>query len=117
MFKSEESSEAVSKKTTFGRSSGIEFIRNEMDWDKHDVWGSVLAARFDLAGAWFLATGETIQEFRPSPHFDLLSLGFGRGSRFLGAMKDGIITADDVYYWDRVLDQARDLVIKAGRDY
>lgn len=99
------------------KNAGIEFIRNEMDWDTHDAWGSVQAARFDLAGAWFLKTGEKISGFSPSPGYDLWSLGFDRGLRLLDAMTVGIIQADDVYYWDRVLDQMRDLVIAAGRDY
>lgn len=99
------------------KTAGIEFIRNEMDWDTYDAWGSVQSASFDLAGAWFLFTGEKIMGFNPSPTYDLWSLGFDRGSRLLGAMVDGIIKDTDVYYWDRVLDQTRDLVILAGRDY
>lgn len=97
--------------------AGIEFIRNETDWDTHDAWGSVQTARFDLAGAWFLKTGEKIMGFSPCPNYDLWSLGFDRGLRLLGAMVDGIITSSDVLYWDRVLERMRDLVIKAGRDY
>lgn len=99
------------------KTAGIEFIRNEMDWDAHDPWGSVQSARFDLAGAWFLKTGERIMGFEPCPGYDLWSLGFDRGTRLLGAMVDGIIQSNDVYYWDRVLDQTYDLVKLAGRDY
>jgi hypothetical protein len=99
------------------KSAGIEFIRNEMDWDRYDPWNSVQSARFDLAGAWFLKTGEKIMGFSPSPGYDLWSLGFDRGLRLLDAMAGGIIDADDVYYWDSVLDRMYDLVIKAGRDY
>lgn len=97
--------------------AGIEFISNEMDWDTHDAWGSVQGASFDLAGAWFLKTGERIMGFKPCPGYDLGSLGFDRGMRLLEGMVAGIITANDVYYWDRVLNRTRDLVIKAGRDY
>lgn len=99
------------------KTAGIEFIRNEMDWDKYDVWGSVQCARFDLAGAWFLKTGEKIMGFSPSPGYDLWSLGFDRGARLLGAMVDGIVTANDVHYWDCILEKMYDLVIKAGREY
>lgn len=97
--------------------AGIEFIRGEMDWDTHDAWGSVQGASFDLAGAWFLKTGEKIMGFSPCPGYDLWSLGFDRGLRLLDAMTVGIIRADDVYYWDTVLKRMRDLVIKAGREY
>jgi hypothetical protein len=102
------------------KTGGIEFIRNEVSriaWDKYDPWGCVQLASFDLAGAWFLYSGEKVGGFSPSPGYDLWSLGFDRGSRLLGAMIEGIIAAEDVYYWDRVLDQMRDLVVKAGRDY
>ena len=99
------------------KSAGIEFIRSEMDWDKYDAWGCVQGARFDLAGAWFLKTGEKIMGFSPSPGYDLWSLGFDRGLTLLDAMTVGIIEADDVYYWDSVLDRMYDLVVAAGRDY
>lgn len=102
------------------KSDGIEFLREEfagLAWDKYDPWACVQSASFDLAGAWFLKSGEKVMGFEPCPGYDLWSLGFDRGARLLGAMVDGIITAEDVYYWDRVLDQTRDLVIKAGRDY
>src|SRR5687768_4561377 len=99
------------------KSAGIEFIRNEMGWDSGDPWGSVQGVSFDLAGAWYLKTGEKIMGFRPSPGYDLWSLGFDRGLRLLEAMVSGLIEKNDVYYWDAILDRTSDLVIKAGRDY
>lgn len=99
------------------KTPGIEFIRNEMDWDTHDAWGSVQAASFDLAGAWFLATGEKTDGFTPSPGYDLWSLGFDRGLRLLEAIQGDVIEWLDVVYWLEVLDRMRDLVVKAGRDY
>lgn len=99
------------------KTAGIEFIRNEMDWDKHDAWGSVQSARLDLAGAWFLKTGEKIMGFSPSHDYDLWSLGFDRGVRLLGALVTGVIQAGDVYYWECVLERTYDQVILAGRDY
>lgn len=95
------------------KTPGIEFIRNEMDWDTHDAWGSVQSARFDLAGAQFVFSGERLGEFEPGPGYRLS----GRAKRIYGAMNDGIIGHLDVCYWDRVLDQMYDLVKLAGRDY
>lgn len=95
------------------KSSGIEFIRNEMDWDTYDAWGSVQAARFDLAGSWFVFTGERLEGFEPGPGFRMN----GREKRMFGAMGAGIITSEDVDYWNLVLDRMRGLVIAAGREY
>lgn len=97
--------------------AGIEFIRNEMDWDKYDVWGSLQSARFDLAEAWYLASGERLWEYHRS---DLLSIGefeSERAERLYGAMKDEVILCGDVSYWEDVLTRMRELVIQAGRDY
>lgn len=96
--------------------AGVEFIRNEMDWDTHDAWGSVMAALFDICEAWWEATGESVAGFRPSqvdPHeFDSM-----RAAQLYHAMIGGIIDKGDVTYWIKVLDRMRDLVIKAGREY
>lgn len=98
--------------------AGVEFIRNEMDWDKYDPWGSVQSARFDLAEAFWHHTGLSLGYYSPSV---LLIQGEpeeqSRVSRIYGALEQGIVSWDDIYYWDRVLDQMRDLVILAGRDY
>jgi hypothetical protein len=94
-------------------SPGIEFIRNEMDWDTHDAWGSVQAPRFELAGAWWVHTGEYIEGFRTGSGYRMNSTA----KRLNGAMNAGIITREDVDYWFRVLNRMRDLVIAAGREY
>lgn len=98
------------------KSDGIGFIRGWMDWDTHDVWGCVQAARFDLAEAWYVFSQQKAWGFSPCQTFSEESLGF-RGNEFLKAMRDGLVTFRDAEYWMGVLDRMRDLVIKAGRDY
>jgi hypothetical protein len=95
------------------KSAGIEFIRNEMDWDKYDAWGSVQAPRFELAGAWWVFTGESIEGFYTGGNYRMNR----QAKRLNGAMNAGIITREDVDYWFTVLNRMRDLVIAAGRDY
>lgn len=94
--------------------AGIEFIRNEMDWDKYDAWGSVQSARFDLAEAWWVATGDRLWDFESPNWVDFSS---DRAERLSNAMSYGLVTEDDVLYWCRILGRMRDLVIAAGRDY
>lgn len=95
--------------------AGIEFIRNEMDWDTYDAWASVRSAQFDIAEAWYEAHGEELPGFRGA--LGGISLE-ERGERLCGAMVGcAIITRDDVDYWWRVLDRMEGLVIAAGRDY
>lgn len=99
--------------------AGIEFIRNEMDWDKYDPWGSVQSARFDLAEAFWHATGLKVKDYEPSPVMVQGELEEGsRVQRLCEAMRDWkVIRFNDIYYWFRVLNRMRDLVVKAGRDY
>lgn len=99
------------------KSAGIEFIREEMDWDKYDPWGCLQSARFDLAEAWFLVSGECLWEYHRS---DMLTQGefeSERAERLYGAMKDEIILCGDISYWEDVLTRMRDTVIAAGRNY
>ena len=93
--------------------AGIEFIRNEMYWDKYDPWGSVQSPRFELAGAWWVFTGEYIEGFWTGGGYRMNS----SAKRLNGAMNAGIIAREDVDYWFRVLNRMRDLVIATGRDY
>lgn len=100
------------------KSAGIEFVRNEMDWDRYDPWASVQSARFDLAEAFWHHTGLSLGYYSPS---DLLIQGEpeqqSRVSRIYGALEQGIVSWDDMHYWMKVTHRLRELVILAGRDY
>lgn len=105
-------------------SPGIEFIRNEMDWDTYDAWGCVQSARFDLCEAWWAATGEQINEYHPSVFLvsaakdgTLGSEMTERAGRIGAAVWASIVTKDDVLYWMGVLNKMYNLVQAAGRDY
>lgn len=101
------------------KTGGIEFLREEfagIAWDKYDPWGCVASAEFDLAESWFLATGVRLWEYERGTPF-AGEFGSERSERLYGAIKDGLITDQDVHYWYVVLDRMDDLVIKAGRDY
>lgn len=97
--------------------AGIEFIRNEMDWDKYDPWASVMSALFDLCEAWYGSTGEIIEGYRPSPSFSQEEWETERAGRLYEAMEAGIIIEQDMMYWLDVLNRVHSLVILAGRDY
>lgn len=96
--------------------AGIEFIRDEMDWDKHDPWASVMSALFDLAEAWYESQGERVNGYKPS-EVDTGEFESERAARLSGAMDDGIIDNDDLWYWLTVLNRVRYLVIQARKDY
>lgn len=96
--------------------AGIEFIRNEMDWDKYDPWGCVKAAQFDLCEAWWVAMGLCLEGYRPSSvvPFEFTS---ERAERLCNAIECAIVRFDDVQYWLKVLTRMCELVVLAGRDY
>jgi hypothetical protein len=96
--------------------AGVEFIRNEMDWDTYDAWGSVMAAAFDLCEAWWLSTGECLSGYTP-PKVEPYVCESERVDRLSNAMDIGMVDKGDVDYWFNVLQRMRDLVIMAGRDY
>lgn len=96
--------------------AGVEFIREEMDWDTEDAWGSVMSGLFDLCEAWWLSAGECLAGYRP-PSVDPYVCESDRVDRLSNAMDIGLVDKGDVGYWVRVLERVRDLVIKAGRDY
>lgn len=96
--------------------AGIEFIRNEMGWDKYDPWASVMSALFDLCEAWWLHSGEKIAGYVPScvqPY----QCESDRVERISNAFDVGIATEQDMLYWLDVLNRMYNLVIDAGRDY
>lgn len=95
------------------KTAGVEFIRNEMYWDKYDAWASVQSPRFELAGSWWVFTGESIEGFYTGGNYRMSR----QAKRLNGAMNAGIITREDVDYWFTVLNRMRELVILAGRDY
>lgn len=104
--------------------AGIEFIRNEMDWDKYDPWGSVMSALFDVCEGWWAATGEQLNDYHPSVWLvaakkaEKITVEMGeRPRRIRHAVLTGIISEKDVQYWLKVLNRMRELVILAGRDY
>lgn len=98
------------------KSAGIEFIRNEMDWDTYDAWASVSSSLWDLCEAWWLSTGETIKGYRPS-QVEPYVCESDRVERLSNAFDIGLATESDMLYWLDVLNRMRDLVILAGRDY
>lgn len=99
------------------KTAGIEFIRNEMYWDKYDPWASVMGALSDLSEAWYGFSDECLPGYRPSPLFKIDDWETERTARLYGAMVNGIVTESDVTYWYQVLDRMYGLVILAGRDY
>jgi hypothetical protein len=100
------------------KTAGIEFIRNEMGYDKHEPYVSVRMAQFDLAETWYLATGHKMPTFEPSPLLDANDIEEGsRAERLFGAMRDGLITEKDMDYWWYVLDRMEVLLILSWRAY
>lgn len=98
--------------------AGIEFIRNEMDWDKYDPWASVMNALFDVCEAWWHSTGIMVDGYRPSPMLERGQPEDGsRVERIHDAFRAGIIDTWDFVHWVDVLNRMRDLVILAGRNY
>ncbi len=100
--------------------AGIEFIREEisgMAWDKYDPWACVKEAQFDIAEAWYGYADACLPGFNPTPVFQNDDWETERSERLYGAMKDGIISLDDVYYWWGVLDRMEGLIVAAGRSY
>lgn len=98
------------------KTPGIEFIRNEMCWDKYDPWACVSAALFDLCEAWWLSTGEKIPGYEPSPVQPYICES-ERVERLSNAFDIGITTEYDMLYWLDVLNRTYGLVKLAGRDY
>lgn len=97
-------------------SAGIEFIRNEADWDSGDPYGSLRGLQFDIAEAWYASQGEILAGFRPAGGG--VDVDDTRTYRLSQAMSDEIIvTRDDVEYWWKVLDRMESLIIRAGRVY
>jgi len=117
MFKTAHDNEVVTKKTTFGRSSGIEFIREEADWDTHDAWASLRSFQFDIAEAWYGYADERLPGYCPAAGFQDDDWESDRSARLYEAMMHEIVTRDDVEYWWSVLDRMETLVVQAGRDY
>lgn len=97
--------------------AGVEFIRNEANWDKYDAYASVRSLQYDIAEAWYGEHEECLPGYRPSQWFSVLDWQNGRAERLNNAMEHGIINRDDVEYWWKVLDRMEDLVKLAGRDY
>lgn len=100
------------------KTPGMEFIRNEMDWDSGDAWGSVMSAQFDIAEAWWHASGLCVAQYRPSQV--MVQGDFEEGSRverLVGGIFSGIISIKDIWYWLKVLERTQELVVKAGRAY
>lgn len=98
------------------KSAGIEFIRNEMDWDPYDAYGCVSGAMFDLAEAWYVASGDRLWEYERGTPFTG-EFGSERARRLYGAMVMLIITDEDILYWSKVLSIMDELVEKAGSSY
>lgn len=98
------------------KTPGIEFIRNEMDWDKYDPWASVMSALFDLCEAWYESTGEKIDGYEPS-EVDTGEFESERAARLSQAFDIKLATEDDMLYWLDVLNRMYNLVKLAGRDY
>lgn len=96
--------------------AGIEFIRNEMDWDKYDPWASVTSSIFDLCEAWWLSTGEKIPGYTP-PQVEPYECLSERIERLSNAFDIKLATEDDMFYWLDVLNRMYVLVQLAGRDY
>lgn len=96
--------------------AGIEFIRNEMDWDKYDPYGCVMNALFDLCEAWWAATGEQISGYEPSPVQPYICES-ERVERLTNAFKHSLATESDMLHWLDVLNRMYELVMSAGRDY
>lgn len=88
---------------------GIEFIREECDWDTYDVWASLRSLQFDIAEAWYGYAEECLPRYRPSPSFQDNDWESERSGRLYGAMMDAIIRRDDIEYWWSVLDRMEDL--------
>lgn len=106
------------------KSAGVQFIRNEMDWDKYDPWGCVMDAQFALCEAWWAATGEQINEYHPSVWMVTAAkegrLGLEmnqRARRIAHGIWLGTITREDIDYWMKVLLRTEGMVLAAGRDY
>jgi hypothetical protein len=98
------------------KTAGIEFIRNEMDWDKYDPWASVMSALFDMCEAWWLHTGEKIDGYEPAG-VQPYSCESERVARLVGAFKHGVATEADMLHWLDVLNRMYGLVIQSGRSY
>jgi hypothetical protein len=96
--------------------AGVEFIRNEMDWDTYDAWASVRSAQFDLCEAWWLSTGICLSGYTPSK-VEPYVCESERVDRLSNAMDIGLVDKGDVLYWSKVLARMEALVIQAGRDY
>lgn len=90
-------------------------IRADIDYDKHDAWGSTMGALFDLCDAWYLASGECLPEYRPSAN-PMAGLSW-RAKAWVGFMEQGDITEDQVKYWFKVLCRLRDFLEANGRSY
>lgn len=103
--------------TLTANSPGIEFIREEGDWDKYDPWASLRSLQFDIAEAWYGYGNECLTGYRPSPMFQDNDWETERSERLYGAMMNAIITRDDIEYWWRILDRMEGLIVAAGRDY
>lgn len=98
-------------------SQGIEFIREEADWDTHDVWASLRSLQFDIAEAWYGSAGVCLRYYHPAAGFSDDEWDSERAERLYGAMEAHIITQYDVEYWWKVLERMEALILKAGRDY
>lgn len=98
-------------------SPGIEFIRNEADWDTYDAYASLRSLQFDIAEAWYGYAEERLPGFVPAAGFSDREWDTERSARLYGAMVTTIITRDDIEYWWRILDRMEVLVYAAGRDY
>lgn len=97
---------------------GVEFIRNEMDWDKYDPWGCARAASFDLAEAFWHYSGLGLAGFRPSPLLEQEEMEEGsRVQRIYEGMKLGVVELDDIWYWLKVTNRMENLIVDAGRAY
>jgi hypothetical protein len=99
------------------KSDGIEFIRNEVDWDTYDAYASLRSLQFDIAEAWYGYADERLAGYSPAVGFQDNDWESERSERLYGAMMNAIIKREDVEYWWKVLDRMEALIVKAGRTY